>query len=232
VASGFMLDVMIDVTAAGGMLFLQRTVQQENTMHHSDSRLFPLMNILGLDSPALQKVVLIAAVVLALAPGLAFGQQAETNQADHQAAGMDSNADSAEAGMTIQRSESPGGAEVSIANITDGDVLPINFVVKFSVSGMGIAPAGNNIENTGHHHLLIDIDQLPDMNLPIPSNENFIHFGGGQTQTELTLSEGEHTLQLVFADYRHIPHDPPVMSESITITVSASAPPQKNPDNE
>lgn len=122
------------------------------------------------------------------------------------------------------RRPSPAGATVGFANIADGDVVPQDFHVQFSVSGMGIAPAGTDIENTGHHHLLIDLAEMPDPNLPLPMNDHIKHFGAGQTETNLSLPEGEHTLQLLFADYVHIPHDPMVMSERITIQVSADAP--------
>ena len=110
-------------------------------------------------------------------------------------------------------------------DVADGDVVPPVFVVRFTISGMGIAPAGTQIENTGHHHLLIDVDQLPDLDVPLPMTDNIRHFGKGQTEVELQLTEGEHTLQLLLADHAHIPHDPPVLSEAITITVSADAPP-------
>jgi hypothetical protein len=73
--------------------------------------------------------------------------------------------------------------------------------------------------NTGHHHLLIDVDQMPDLNVPMPATDHIKHFGGGQTETELTLPPGKHTLQLVLADAMHMAHDKPVMSEKITITV-------------
>ena len=89
------------------------------------------------------------------------------------------------------------------------------------VSGMGIAPAGSNIDNTGHHHLLIDIDELPPMDRPLPATDQIIHFGGGQTETELTLPPGEHSLQLVFGDYAHRPHDPAVISDKIVIRVGS-----------
>jgi len=124
------------------------------------------------------------------------------------------------------RSLSSDGAAVSISNLQDGDVVPITFTVKFAVSGMGIAPAGTNIENTGHHHLMIDVVELPDFNQAIPATDNIIHFGKGQTQTELNLTQGEHSLQLLLADYAHVPHDPPVLSDKITIQVSPDAPPQ------
>ena len=130
------------------------------------------------------------------------------------------------------RSPSPDGATVSISNIADGDTLPTEFTVKFMISGMGIAPAGTDIENTGHHHLLIDLQDLPPMDQPLPASENLVHFGKGQTETVLTLPEGEHSLQLVFADYTHTPHDPPVISEKISIQVSADAPPQVDEDEE
>ena len=95
-------------------------------------------------------------------------------------------------------------------------------VVPFD--GMGISPAGTDVPNTGHHHLLVDVADLPDPNLPLPMTEQILHFGKGQTETQLTLPEGEHTLQLVFADYAHIPHDPVVASDRIRITVSSAAP--------
>jgi hypothetical protein len=126
----------------------------------------------------------------------------------------------------LERSLSSDGAMVAFSNIKDGDVLPPEFSVSFQISGMGIAPAGTKIENTGHHHLLVDLAEMPDFNQPLPANDQVRHFGKGQTETRLTLAEGKHTLQLLLADYRHVPHDPPVMSDVITITVSASAPPQ------
>ena len=122
------------------------------------------------------------------------------------------------------RMPSADGAEVGFANLQDGDVVPPKFLVKFSIAGMGIAPAGVQIDNTGHHHLLIDIDPLPDLDQPLPATDRIIHFGKGQSETELELAEGKHRLQLVLADYRHLPHDPPVLSEPITITVSRNAP--------
>ena len=119
----------------------------------------------------------------------------------------------------IERSPSPEGATVGFANLSDGDIVPPAFRVVFSISGMGIAPAGVEIDNTGHHHLLIDVAEMPDLGKPLPATDNIIHFGKGQSETDLNLSEGQHTLQLVLADYRHIPHEPPVVSEKITITV-------------
>jgi hypothetical protein len=126
----------------------------------------------------------------------------------------------------VNRSPSAGGAAVSFSNLSDGDVVPPDFIVKFSITGMGIAPAGVEIENTGHHHLLIDVVDMPNLNQPLPATDNIRHFGKGQGQTELHLPEGEHSLQLLLADYVHVPHDPPVMSEVIVIIVSEDAPAQ------
>ena len=128
--------------------------------------------------------------------------------------------------MGTHSSPASEGASVAFKTLQDGDLVPPTFAVKFLVSGMGIAPAGSMIDNTGHHHLLIDATEMPDMNLPLPATDHIRHFGKGQTEAELTLSEGEHTLQLLFADYMHTPHEPPVMSDKITITVSADAPPR------
>jgi len=127
------------------------------------------------------------------------------------------------------RSPSSEGASVGFVNLEDGDVLPPEFKLRFTISGMGIAPAGVQIDNTGHHHLLVDVAELPDFNQPLPATTNIRHFGKGQNETELQLAEGEHTLQLLLADYSHIPHDPPVMSELITIVVSVDAPPRPEP---
>ena len=109
--------------------------------------------------------------------------------------------------------------KVYFINIEDGDSLESPFLVQFGLSNMGIAPAGIDKENTGHHHLLIDVEDI-NFNMPIPSSSNHIHFGGGQTETLVTLSPGEYSLQLLFGDKFHIPHNPPVISKKIKITVT------------
>lgn len=101
----------------------------------------------------------------------------------------------------------------------DGDKVGEEFNIHFGLRGMGVAPAGVDVPNTGHHHLLIDVDSLPPMDTPLPKTEHVRHFGGGQTETILNLPAGKHTLQLILGDYSHIPHDPPVLSEKITIMV-------------
>lgn len=120
---------------------------------------------------------------------------------------------------TMPKTKSPEGAKVYIISPKDGATVTSPFLVQFGLKGMGIAPAGVTNANTGHHHLLIDVDQMPDMNVPMPATDHIKHFGGGQTETELTLPPGKHTLQLVFADAMHMAHDKPVMSEKITVTV-------------
>ena len=116
-------------------------------------------------------------------------------------------------------SKAPADAKVYIISPQDGDTLAQTFTVLFGLSGMGVTPAGIDKEGTGHHHLLINVEELPDMSKPLPSSENVIHFGGGQTETEVTLPPGKHTLQLVMGNYLHIPHKNPVLSEKITVVV-------------
>ena len=111
------------------------------------------------------------------------------------------------------------GTKVYFLSPTDGETVTNPVVVRFGLSGMGVAPAGVVKENTGHHHLLIDLETLPDMTKPIPSDKNHRHFGGGQTEVVLELTPGEHHLQLLLGDYAHRPHNPPVVSEQITILV-------------
>ena len=112
------------------------------------------------------------------------------------------------------------GAEVYFISPRAGAVLHGPFVVRFGLKGMGIAPAGIKFDNTGHHHLLVDTDlsQLK-LDAPLPVSDKIRHFGKGQTETELTLAPGKHTLELVFADYQHMSFDPPLHSKKITITV-------------
>ena len=116
------------------------------------------------------------------------------------------------------RTPAPENARVYIISPADGETVSNPVTVKFGLEGMGVAPAGVKVPNTGHHHLLVDSD-LPPLDKPIPSDKNHIHFGKGQTQTTLTLLPGKHTLQLLLGDANHIPHSPPVVSEKITITV-------------
>jgi hypothetical protein len=119
-----------------------------------------------------------------------------------------------------ERTPSPAGAEVYIISPKDAAKVSGPVVVRFGLRGMGIAPAGIKFENTGHHHLLIDTDAPADMSQPLPASDKVVHFGKGQTETTLTLPPGKHTLQLLLADQNHVPHNPPVISKKITITVT------------
>jgi hypothetical protein len=113
----------------------------------------------------------------------------------------------------------PEGVELYIISPANGERISGPVTVRFGLRGMGVAPAGIDREKTGHHHLLIDVDKLPAMDKPLPSDDNHRHFGGGQTEVTLDLAEGRHTLQLVLGDKDHIPFDPPIVSDKITIVV-------------
>ena len=117
-------------------------------------------------------------------------------------------------------SPAPAGAEVYFIAPRDGQTIHGPVTIKFGLKGMGVAPAGVKFDNTGHHHLLVDTD-LSEIKLdaPLPATDKILHFGKGQTETTLTLPPGKHTLELLFADYLHIPFDPPLHSKKITITV-------------
>ena len=118
------------------------------------------------------------------------------------------------------RSAAPAGAEVYIISPANGSTVTGPVTVRFGLKGMGIAPAGVKFDNTGHHHLLIDTDlSQVKLDAPLPSSDKIVHFGKGQTETVVTLTPGKHTLELLFADYLHLPFDPPLHSKKITITV-------------
>ncbi len=108
---------------------------------------------------------------------------------------------------------------IYISSPKNGEVVSNPVKIVFGLKDMGVAPAGTKMKNTGHHHLLVNLDELPDLTLPLPSNENLIHFGKGQTETEINLKKGVNTLQLVLGDYMHKPHQPPLISKKINIIV-------------
>lgn len=116
---------------------------------------------------------------------------------------------------------SPAGAAVYFIALEDGAVVESPFRVRFGLTGMGVAPAGVEKANTGHHHLLMNTEppQGEDLDYSIPADDNHRHFGGGQTEAMVDLPPGKHTLQLLLGDQNHIPHNPPVMSSKLTITV-------------
>ena len=148
----------------------------------------------------------LAAMILALAFGLAAGEVAF-----------------AQSNATGGPTPSPPGAAVYFVDLKDGATIGPTTTIHFGLHGMGVAPAGSDKANSGHHHLLIDTD-LPPLDQPIPSDENHLHFGAGQTEVDLTLAPGPHTLQLLLGDKNHIPHTPPVYSEKIHVTVAETTP--------
>ncbi|RHW76419.1 DUF4399 domain-containing protein [Colwellia sp. RSH04] len=117
----------------------------------------------------------------------------------------------------IKQSVAPKSANAYIISPANGATVNETFTIKFGLKDMGVSPAGFEKKHTGHHHLLIDMDKLPPLDRPLGGDVK--HFGGGQTETTLTLAKGTHTLQLILGDHRHVPHNPAVVSEKITITV-------------
>ena len=109
--------------------------------------------------------------------------------------------------------------EVYFISPKNGEVVNSPVTVKFGLKGYGIAPAGINFPETGHHHLLVNLTELPDLKSSIPADENHIHFGKGQTETFLELKPGEYSFQLLLGDWMHVPHNPPILSEKIKIIV-------------
>jgi hypothetical protein len=121
-------------------------------------------------------------------------------------------------GFAAAQTASPPNARVYFINLKNGQHVKSPVLVQFGLSGMGVAPAGSTNPNTGHHHLIIDAD-TPPAGMPIMMDEKHRHFGGGQTEISVPLTPGNHTLQLVLADGGHIPHNPAVVSEKISVTV-------------
>ena len=109
--------------------------------------------------------------------------------------------------------------EVYFISPKNGEVVNSPVTVKFGLKDYGIAPAGINFPETGHHHLLVNLTELPDLKSSIPADENHIHFGKGQTETFLELKPGEYSFQLLLGDWMHVPHNPPILSEKIKIIV-------------
>lgn len=118
----------------------------------------------------------------------------------------------------MSRTTSANGASVFFITPADGVTVANPISIEFGITGMEVVKAGDNQPNSGHHHLLIDTG-LPELGLPIPADEHHVHFGDGSTATEITLPPGEHTLQMLLGDHLHIPHNPPLKSTVITITV-------------
>ena len=118
---------------------------------------------------------------------------------------------------------SPPGAKVYFVDLKDGAIVGPKTTIHFGLHGMGVAPAGIDKVNSGHHHLLVDTEP-PPLDQPIPSDENHLHFGAGQTEATITLTRGPHKLQLLLGDANHVPHVPPVFSTPITVYVGVAPP--------
>jgi len=121
--------------------------------------------------------------------------------------------------ISVYGGETPSvtGTKVYFINLIDGQKIKSPYLVQLGLtSEMGIAPALADWPDTGHHHIIID-STITNMNKSI-SNKH-VHLGKGQTEILLKLASGKHTIQIFFGDYSHIPHDPPVKSEILNITV-------------
>jgi len=134
------------------------------------------------------------------------------------AASTDMQKPAATTAPAMPRSDAPAGASLYFVSLKDGDVVQSPLTVEFGLDGMDVVPAGTQAAGSGHHHIIIDAE-LPPFDQPIPADEHHVHFGDGSTSTELQLAPGEHKLQLLLGDHLHIPHQPPVSSDRITITV-------------
>jgi len=160
------------------------------------------------------KIRLLAATAVAATTALLLGACSN----EETAAPVADSASTTSAPAAMPRTASVEGARVFFITPADGDSVSSPVRIEFGIESMTVVKAGDNVPASGHHHLLIDTG-LPDPGLPIPADANHIHFGDGSTSTELSLEPGEHTLQLLLGDHLHIPHDPPVASETITISV-------------
>jgi hypothetical protein len=126
--------------------------------------------------------------------------------------------DAARSQESAARTPSPAGARVYFISPGNAATVTSPVLIQFGLSGMGVAPASLKFPNTGHHHLIVDAP-LPPLDQPIPADKQHVHYGAGLTETKLELAPGQHTLQLLLGDEKHVPHDPPVYSEPITISV-------------
>lgn len=169
--------------------------------------------------PVIRFTVVLSMLTLALA---ACGKPPATDEIEPQATGENSSeektVETAAETFALTRTPSPSGARVFFITPADGDTVSNPFVIEFGIEGMSVAKAGDEQPDSGHHHLLIDTD-LPDPGLPIPASPNHVHFGDGSISTVLSLAPGPHSLRLMLGDHRHIPHDPPITSDPISITV-------------
>ncbi|MGI9232722.1 MAG: DUF4399 domain-containing protein [Woeseiaceae bacterium] len=158
--------------------------------------------------------VLIFALSLAACSKQSAEKPIETNSVDEAPAGTPAAPDDG----TLVRTPSPEGARVFFITPADGDTVSNPIRIEFGIEGMNVVKAGDDRADSGHHHLLIDTE-LPPLDLPIPASPSHVHFGDGSTSTQITLDPGTHTLCLLLGDHLHIPHDPAIASDAITIMV-------------
>lgn len=159
--------------------------------------------------------------LLRLAPLLALLSGTACSKSDDAASGAQQPATTAAEHTSppaLERTPAADGARVFFITPPDGAVVSSPVRLEFGLEGMAVVRSGDMTSDSGHHHVLIDT-ALPDLSLPIPADANHVHFGDASTSTELALDPGEHTLQLLLGDHLHIPHDPPVASERISIVV-------------
>ena len=161
------------------------------------------------------KILGLAALILLAA---ACGREATEPATVEEPASAEAASPAAEP-AALPRSASPEGARVFFITPADGDTVSNPVKIEFGIEGMSVVTAGTDEMHSGHHHLIIDAELPENLGMPIPADENYIHFGDASTSTEVTLEPGRHTLQLLLGDHLHIPHDPPVTSDVITITV-------------
>lgn len=170
-----------------------------------------------MQTPATRLLLLAALGLTIAACGKPPAPPAPTPAAEAPAAATET-PPAAEVPAPLPRSDSPAGARVEILSPKDGEIVTSPVKVVFGLEGMTVAPAGDPTPNSGHHHLLVDV-AAPDLGLPVPKDAQHLHFGQGQTEAEIPLAPGQHTLQALLGDTNHVPHNPPVISAPITITV-------------
>jgi len=162
--------------------------------------------------------IFLFSTILAIAMSACSQQASEEPAADASEAAVAETSAKPPQAAELPRTASVDGAGVFFISPADGDTLTNPITVEFGLDGMDVVKAGDNAAHSGHHHLIIDAG-LPELGLPIPASEHYVHFGDGSTSTELNLEPGSHSLQLLLGDYLHIPHDPPLMSDPITVIV-------------
>lgn len=163
-------------------------------------------------------IVVVLAVIAFFAYQYFDAKQADgVSTTDPKITAATANINSPDSGSPI--STAPENASVSIIEPGNGTIVASPVTIKFGITNMQVAAAGKNIENSGHHHLLLDMDVLPSLLGALPASEHVIHFGKGQTEASIELSPGTHSLQLLLGNHLHIPHNPPVISKKIVITV-------------